>query len=215
MLRGELLQPVSAAGFPSIKAYVYSRSIKIPCRCGTRRLIAITEASRGFLSCEPDGLKDSKMAVVWVVAPCRLVWVYRRFRGQSCSTEVVSTSETLLNSYQCTRRYYPEHSHLHSHRHQNLKSYLKDSSFLRQGRWVRYVLPKRRNGLQDYTVKPCRPRSALEFSLHLPVLWSTWVSYQHHLCVFFLPPNPTSLLFLEITILTALAGSTKYESFIM
>jgi hypothetical protein len=25
-----------------------------------------------------------KMAVVWVVAPCRLVWVYRRFRGLYC-----------------------------------------------------------------------------------------------------------------------------------
>jgi hypothetical protein len=25
-----------------------------------------------------------KMAVCWVVAPCRLVWVYRRFRGPYC-----------------------------------------------------------------------------------------------------------------------------------
>jgi hypothetical protein len=38
--------------------------------------------------------------------------------------EAVQTTETLVNSYQSTRRYNPEDSHLHSHRHENLKSYL-------------------------------------------------------------------------------------------
>jgi hypothetical protein len=37
--------------------------------------------------------------------------------------EAVQTSETLVNSYQSTRRYNPEDSHLHSHRCGNLKSY--------------------------------------------------------------------------------------------
>jgi hypothetical protein len=40
----------------------------------------------------------------------------------SLMMETVQTSETLVNSYQSTRRYNPEDSHLHSHRHGNLKS---------------------------------------------------------------------------------------------
>jgi hypothetical protein len=38
--------------------------------------------------------------------------------------EAVQTSETLVNSYQSTWCYNPEDSHLHSHRHENLKSHL-------------------------------------------------------------------------------------------
>jgi hypothetical protein len=38
--------------------------------------------------------------------------------------EAVQTSETLVNSYQSTRCYNPEDSHLHSHCRGNLKSYL-------------------------------------------------------------------------------------------
>jgi hypothetical protein len=38
--------------------------------------------------------------------------------------EAASTSETLVNFYQTTRCYDPEDSHLHSCRHENLKSYL-------------------------------------------------------------------------------------------
>jgi hypothetical protein len=34
------------------------------------------------------------------------------------------TSETLVNFYQTKRRYNPEDSHLHTHRRENLKSYL-------------------------------------------------------------------------------------------
>jgi hypothetical protein len=79
-----------------------------------------------------------KMAVFWVVAPCRLVEVYRRFRDASClyhqgddrpasiialMMEAASTSETSVNFYQTTRRYNPEDSHLHTRRRENLKSY--------------------------------------------------------------------------------------------
>jgi hypothetical protein len=38
--------------------------------------------------------------------------------------EAANTSETLVNFYQTTRRYNPEDSHLHTHRRENLKSYL-------------------------------------------------------------------------------------------
>jgi hypothetical protein len=38
--------------------------------------------------------------------------------------KAASTSETLVNFYQTTRRYNPEDSHLHTHRRENLKSYL-------------------------------------------------------------------------------------------
>jgi hypothetical protein len=36
--------------------------------------------------------------------------------------EAVWASETLVNSYQFTRRYNPEGNHLHAHRGENLKS---------------------------------------------------------------------------------------------
>jgi hypothetical protein len=60
-----------------------------------------------------------KMAVFWVVAPCSLVEVYQRFRGNCClhhqgalMMEAARTSETLVHFYQTTRRYNPEDSHL-------------------------------------------------------------------------------------------------------
>jgi hypothetical protein len=43
--------------------------------------------------------------------------------------EAARTSETLVNFYQTTRRYNPEDSHLHTHRRENLKSYLKKSVY--------------------------------------------------------------------------------------
>jgi hypothetical protein len=52
-----------------------------------------------------------KMAVFWVVAPCSLVEVYRRFRA--LMMEAAGTSETLVYFYQTIRCYNPEDSHLH------------------------------------------------------------------------------------------------------
>jgi hypothetical protein len=37
--------------------------------------------------------------------------------------EAARISETLVNFYQTARHYNPEDSHLHTHRHENLKSY--------------------------------------------------------------------------------------------
>jgi hypothetical protein len=54
-----------------------------------------------------------KMTVFWVAAPCSLVEFYRRYRGAiiALMMEAASTSETLVNFYQTTRRK-PEDSHL-------------------------------------------------------------------------------------------------------
>jgi hypothetical protein len=48
-----------------------------------------------------------KIAVFWVVAPCSLVEVYQRFRGPCC-----------------LHHQGDETTHLHTHRRENLKSYL-------------------------------------------------------------------------------------------
>jgi hypothetical protein len=64
-----------------------------------------------------------KMAVFWVVMPCSLVEVYRRFRGTCClhrqgnkiialMMEAANISETSVNFYQNTRHNNPEDSHL-------------------------------------------------------------------------------------------------------
>jgi hypothetical protein len=49
------------------------------------------------------------MAIFWVIA---------------LMMEAASTSETLVNFYQTTRRYNPEDSHLSTQRRENLRSYL-------------------------------------------------------------------------------------------
>jgi hypothetical protein len=69
-----------------------------------------------------------KMAVFWVVAPCGVVEVSRRFRGACCLHQALimdtaSTSETSVNFYQTTRRNNLEDSHLHIRRRENLKSH--------------------------------------------------------------------------------------------
>jgi hypothetical protein len=48
-----------------------------------------------------------KIAVFWAIA---------------LMMEAARTSETLVNFYQTTRRFNPEDSNLHTHRHENLKS---------------------------------------------------------------------------------------------
>jgi hypothetical protein len=60
-----------------------------------------------------------KIAVFWVVAPCNLVEVYRRFRGACClhhqgtlMMEAANTCETSANFFQTTWRNNPEDSHL-------------------------------------------------------------------------------------------------------
>jgi hypothetical protein len=60
------------------------------------------------------------MTVFWVVAPCSLVEVYRRFTA--LMIEAASTSEKLVNFYQMTRYYNPEYNHPHTRRLENLKS---------------------------------------------------------------------------------------------
>jgi hypothetical protein len=69
------------------------------------------------------------MAVVWVVAPCTVVEVYRRFRG-ACyihhqGDQAASTSETSVNIHQTTWRNNPEDSH-----RENLKSHLFSTRLL-------------------------------------------------------------------------------------
>jgi hypothetical protein len=54
---------------------------------------------------------STKMTVFWVVAPCSLVEVYRRFRGPCCLHHQGDDS-SLVNFYQTTRRYNSEDSHL-------------------------------------------------------------------------------------------------------
>jgi hypothetical protein len=70
------------------------------------------------------------MAVFSVVAPCSLVEVYRYFRGAYClhhegdsNSKAVSISKTPENLYNTTRRNNSEDSHLHTRRHENLKSH--------------------------------------------------------------------------------------------
>jgi hypothetical protein len=52
------------------------------------------------------------MAVFWVVAPCSLVQIYRRFIIIALMMKAARTFETLVNFYQTTRRYNLEDSHL-------------------------------------------------------------------------------------------------------
>jgi hypothetical protein len=52
-----------------------------------------------------------KMAILWVVGPCSLMHLYRRFRGVLLM-EAASTSATSVNFYQSTRRNSPEDSRL-------------------------------------------------------------------------------------------------------
>jgi hypothetical protein len=58
---------------------------------------------------------NRKMAVFWFAAPC-LVEVYQHFRDTCCLS-------MLVDFYQSTWHYNPEDCHLHTHRHEKLKSY--------------------------------------------------------------------------------------------
>jgi hypothetical protein len=81
-----------------------------------------------------------KMAVLWDVAPCRLVKfanvpdvlvasVIRSIERLNVLTiEATSTSETSVNFYQTTRRNNPEDSRFHTRRRKNLKSFMETFS---------------------------------------------------------------------------------------
>jgi hypothetical protein len=64
-----------------------------------------------------------KIAVFWVIAPCSLLDVYRRFRGACCRhhqgnvwrMDIAGTYETSVNLYQSARRNSPDDSHLDIH----------------------------------------------------------------------------------------------------
>jgi hypothetical protein len=55
---------------------------------------------------------STKMAVLWVVAPCSPCCLHHQ--GDSVMVEAARTSETLVNFYQTTRRYNPDDSHLNT-----------------------------------------------------------------------------------------------------
>jgi hypothetical protein len=78
-------------------------------------------------SVSPDKCEGSmKMAVFWHVAPCSLVEVDRRFRGDYCDCPNDRGSKYLWNLgqfHKFTRRNVPESSDLQTHRRENLKSH--------------------------------------------------------------------------------------------
>jgi hypothetical protein len=61
------------------------------------------------------------VAVVWFVAPCSLVEVYRCFRGACCLHHQGDSPD-----YQTIWRNNPEDRHLHTRRRENLKSHEGD-----------------------------------------------------------------------------------------
>jgi hypothetical protein len=75
------------------------------------------------------------MSAFWVVTPCRMIEVYRRFRGPCCLHHQGD------QFYQTTRHYNPEDSHLRTHRRENLKSYLITKKFLKTTIKNGYYIP--------------------------------------------------------------------------
>jgi hypothetical protein len=76
-------------------------------------------------------IRKTKMTVGWVVVPCSLADVYRRFRGFCCLhhqgdwsplVEAVSISETSVYLFHTAWRNSPKDSHPQSRRRQNLTS---------------------------------------------------------------------------------------------
>jgi hypothetical protein len=107
-----------------------------------------------------------KMAVFWVVAPCSLVEVYRRFRGAcwvliALMMEAASSSETSVNFYQTTRRYNSEDSHLHCQTTTSstdicCKNYLQKSSGIKsQSSRSWQLLNKMRRRDENKHRRPC------------------------------------------------------------
>jgi hypothetical protein len=74
-----------------------------------------------------------KMAVFWVVAPCNLVEVYRRLRGACC---LHNQGNSFYKTTQCND---PEDSHLHTRRHENLKSHILQMCSLYFAYFIKFV----------------------------------------------------------------------------
>jgi hypothetical protein len=65
---------------------------------------------------------STEMAVFWDAAPCNLVSTDRLV---ALMVEAVNLSETSVHIYEPTARSIPVDSHLHTRRHENLKSHPK------------------------------------------------------------------------------------------
>jgi hypothetical protein len=64
------------------------------------------------------------MAGFWDVVPCSLVDINQHFIGAYClHHDVISSSETSVNTYQTTWHNTPQDSHIHTHHRENLKSH--------------------------------------------------------------------------------------------
>jgi hypothetical protein len=74
--------------------------------------------------------------------------------------EAARTSETLVNFYQTKRCYNPEDSHLHTHRRENLKSYLEWWSLEGWGRTNAFW-----GGLKERVLRKCLEGKVGERSL--------------------------------------------------
>jgi hypothetical protein len=81
----------------------------------SRMTLNKTRRDIGEISCFHGD--EKKMTVFWIVEPCSLVQVYRRFRGAYClyhqDDQEVNTSEMSVNFYQTTRRNIREDGHVH------------------------------------------------------------------------------------------------------
>jgi hypothetical protein len=90
----------------------------------TKFILLITEVIILFT---PWSVYYSKMAVLWIVAPCILVEAYQCFTNICCLHHQGDESDGGGRKYlwnQATWRYNPKDSHLRIRRRENLKSYL-------------------------------------------------------------------------------------------
>jgi hypothetical protein len=113
----KLRSSVSSADNDMLFAGAYRkwpRAVLCACAAVCRRPVGTLQLSLSIDYTEEANIMGKKMAVFWVVAPCRLVWVYRRFGGLYCLHHQGDES---------TQRYNPQDSHVHTHRRENFKPY--------------------------------------------------------------------------------------------
>jgi hypothetical protein len=75
----------------------------------------------------------SKVTAFWDKTLCRLEveWCFRsvyRLHNQALMMKAVRTAETSVYFNETTRRFTPDGCHLHTRRHENLKSHVKDAN---------------------------------------------------------------------------------------